>query len=46
MDVAESMGDISRTEEIRWQVMKAMLEQFPALKKRVRAYLKRQESAQ
>ena len=46
MGVAESMDDISGNEEIRWQVMRAMLEQFPALKERVKAYLKKQESAQ
>jgi hypothetical protein len=40
------MDDTSITEEIRWQVMKAMLEQFPTLKEKVRAYLSRKESAQ
>jgi hypothetical protein len=27
-------------EEIRWQVVKAMLDEFPTLKKKVRTYIK------
>jgi hypothetical protein len=42
----ENMKDVSKTEEIRWQVLKAMLEQFPALKQKVKSYLKEQETAQ
>jgi hypothetical protein len=33
------MGVDSRAEEIRWQVIKAVLDEFPVLKERVRAYL-------
>jgi hypothetical protein len=29
----------SRTEEIRWKVIKAVLDEFPVLKERVRVYL-------
>jgi hypothetical protein len=31
-------------EEIRWQVMKAMLDEFPALRKKVRNYVKTSEN--
>jgi len=33
------MNTRSKTEEIRWQVLKAMLNEFPALKERVKSYL-------
>jgi len=33
------MNTRSKTEEIRWQVIKAMLNEFPALKERVKNYL-------
>jgi hypothetical protein len=33
----------SKSEEIRWQVMKAMLDEFPTLKEKVRKYLKKQK---
>jgi len=37
----------SRNEEIRWQVIRAMLDEFPTLKERVKSYLKEdQESNQ
>lgn len=37
----------SRNEEIRWQVIKAMLAEFPTLTERIKNYLeKRQESNQ
>jgi len=29
-----------KSEEIRWQVIKAMLDEFPTLKERVKSYLK------
>jgi len=29
-----------KTEEIRWQVIKAMLDEFPALREKVKGYLK------
>jgi hypothetical protein len=35
------MKDSSRNEEIRWQVMKAMLDEFPVLKEKAKEYLKR-----
>jgi hypothetical protein len=35
-----------QNDEIRWQVIKAMLEQFPTLKERIRTYLKQQEITQ
>jgi len=36
----------AKNEEIRWQIIKAMLEDFPSLKKRVKGYLKEQKSKQ
>lgn len=30
----------SKSEEIRWQVIKAMLDEFPTLKERIKNYLK------
>jgi len=36
------MSSGSQGEEIRWQVIKAMLDEFPALKVRVMDYLKGQ----
>lgn len=35
-----------KTEEIRWQVIKAMLDEFPTLKEKVKTYLKEQEPKQ
>jgi hypothetical protein len=32
-----------KSEEIRWQVMKAMLDEFPTLKEKVKNYLKEQK---
>jgi hypothetical protein len=32
------------TDEIRWQVVKAMLDDFPALRKKVRSYIKKAEN--
>jgi hypothetical protein len=32
------------TEELRWQVVKAMLEDFPALRKRVKSYVEKAEN--
>jgi len=29
-----------KTEEIRWQVIKALLDEFPTLKEKVKTYLK------
>jgi hypothetical protein len=33
------MNTRSKTEEIRWQVIKAMLNEFPVLKEKVKNYL-------
>ena len=32
-----------KSEEIRWQVIRAMLDEFPTLKEKVRTYLKEQK---
>jgi len=37
------MSTQSKNEEIRWQVIKAMLEEFPTLKEKVKRYLKEQK---
>jgi len=37
------MGARSKSEEVRWQVMKAMLDEFPTLKEKVKKYLKEQK---
>jgi len=34
------MKSNSKNEEIRWQVIKAMLDEFPTLKEKVKNYLK------
>jgi hypothetical protein len=34
------MGIKSKNEEIRWQVLKAMLDEFPRLKEKTKKYLK------
>jgi len=34
------MNSKMKSEEIRWQVIKAMLDEFPTLKERVKSYLK------
>jgi hypothetical protein len=39
----ENMSASSRNEEIRWQVIKSMLDEFPTLKEKVRKYLKKQK---
>jgi len=41
--IFEKMSARSKSEEIRWQVMKAMLDEFPTLKKKVKKYLKEQK---
>jgi hypothetical protein len=30
------------SEEIRWQILKAMIDEFPALRKKVRTYIEEQ----
>jgi len=35
-----------KTEEIRWQVIKAMLDEFPTLKEKVKTYLKEKKPKQ
>jgi len=37
------MGIESKSDEIRWQVLKAMLDEFPRLKKKAQNYLKEQD---
>jgi hypothetical protein len=37
------MSTQSKNEEIRWQVIEAMLEEFPTLKEKVKKYLKEQK---
>jgi hypothetical protein len=39
-----SMKNYSEKEEIRWQVVKAMLDEFPTLKKKVRCYVEKAEN--
>ena len=39
----EKMSVRSKSEEIRWQVVKAMLDEFPALKVKVKKYLREQK---
>jgi hypothetical protein len=34
------MGIESKNDEIRWQVLKAMLDEFPTLKEKAKKYLK------
>ena len=41
--VFEKMSARLKSEEIRWQVMKAMLDEFPTLKDKVKKYLKEQK---
>jgi len=38
-----NMNTSQKSEEIRWQVIKAMLDEFPVLKERVKNYLKEQK---
>jgi hypothetical protein len=37
------MSTESKNQEIRWQIIKAMLDEFPSLKERVKSYLKEQK---
>jgi hypothetical protein len=43
LGAAELMGTESKNEEIRWQIIKAMLDEFPSLKERAKSYLKEQK---
>jgi len=38
------MKNYRSKEEIRWQVVKAMLDEFPALRKKVKNYIKTAEN--
>jgi hypothetical protein len=38
------MKNYTEKEEIRWQVVKAMLDEFPTLKKKVRSYVEKTEN--
>ena len=40
---SENMSANSRNEEIRWQVIKSMLDEFPTLKEKVKKYVKEQK---
>jgi len=40
------MSAQQKNEEIRWQVIRAMLEEFPTLKQKVKDYLKKHDSKQ
>jgi len=40
------MNNGIKNEEIRWQVIKAMLDEFPTLKERAKSYLKEQKPKQ
>jgi hypothetical protein len=37
------MSARSKSEDVRWQVMKAMLDEFPSLKVKVKKYLREQK---
>jgi hypothetical protein len=39
-----AMKSASKNEKIRWQVMKAMLDEFPTMKEKTRKYLARRRS--
>lgn len=36
----------AKTEEVRWQLVRAMLDEFPILKEKVKTYLKEQKPKQ
>jgi hypothetical protein len=38
------MKSPEQAEKIRWQVIKSMLDEFPALKKKVKNYLEKEQS--
>ena len=38
------MSSKMKNDEIRWQVIKAMLDEFPTLKEKVESYLKEQKA--
>jgi len=44
--MTETMNKGTKTEEIRWQVIKTMLDEFPTLKEKVRDYLKEKKPKQ
>ena len=39
----EKMSARSKSEDVRWQVMKAMLDEFPMLKEKVKKHLREQK---
>jgi len=41
--MSRKLGAKSKTEEVRWSVVKAMLDEFPKLKEKVKDYLKEQK---
>jgi len=40
------MSTKKENEEIRWQVIKAMLDEFPTLREKVKAYIEKQKPKQ
>jgi hypothetical protein len=44
--MADNMNNSIKNEEIRWQVIKAMLDEFPTLKDKVKGYLKERKPNQ
>jgi len=40
------MSAKKENEEIRWQVIKAMLDEFPTLREKVKAYIEKQKPKQ
>jgi hypothetical protein len=44
MEAKINMKSLHEKEEIRWRVVKAMLDEFPMLKKKVRSYVEKTEN--
>ena len=43
-EALSTMKNYGNKEEIRWQVVKAMLDEFPTLRKKVKSYIKTTEN--
>jgi len=39
----QDMNEPSKNDEIRWRVVKAMIDEFPALRERVRNYVEKRD---
>ncbi len=37
------MNDSPKNNEVRWRVVKAMIDEFPALREKVRSYIEKQD---